>query len=145
MSEEIIKLFGKVTHIFAHRFVVQGSRGAVLADLTPHGAELVDLRIGAEVELEGEKKPSELKVTRFASAGRSVTIAHKKKLDHPHHEPADPVIALEAVRAAGFKPEGTPHRKPKHFEIQACRDGKGYELHVELDGRIRKTKPAAER
>lgn len=145
MSEELITLSGKITHVFAHRFVVQGSRGAVLADLTPHGADLVDLRIGAEVELQGEKKPSELKVTRFASEGRSVTIPHKKKPDHPHHEPADPAVAIQAVRVAGFEPKGAPHRKPKHFEIYARRDGKDYELHVELDGRIRKTKTAAER
>jgi hypothetical protein len=144
MSEEMITLSGKVTHVFAHRFVVQGPRGAMLADLTPHGADLVDLRIGAEVELEGEKKPSELKVTRFVSEGRSVTIAHKKP-DHPHHGPADPAIAIEAARSAGFEPKGAPHRKPKHFEIQARRDGREYELHIELDGRIRKTKPASER
>ena len=145
MSEEIITLSGKVTHVFAHRFVVQCSKGAMLADLTPHGSELVDLRIGAEVELEGERKPSELKVTRFASEGRSITIAHKQKPNHSHHEPADPAIAIEAARAAGFEPDGAPHRKPKHFEIQARRDGRKYELHVELDGRIRKTKPAKER
>ena len=144
MSEAIIKVSGRIAHVFAHRFVVQSPDGAVLADLTPHGAELVDLQIGATVELEGDMKPSELKVTRFRSEGRSVTIEHKKKPDHKHHKPADPTVALEAVRAAGFEPSGTPRRKPKHFEIDGRRDGKHYELHVELDGRIRKTKPAGE-
>ena len=57
---------------------------------------------------------------------------------------AGTVNLLEAVRAAGFEPSGTPRRKPKHFEIDGRRDGKPYELHVELDGRIRKTKPAGE-
>jgi hypothetical protein len=144
MSEEVTKVSGKITHVFAHRFVVHSPKGAVLADLTPYGAELVDLRIGAAVELEGEKRPSEVKVTRFRSDGRSVTIEHKKKPDYKHHQPADPTIALEAVRAAGFEPSGTPRRKPKHFEIDGRRDGKNYELHVELGGRIRKTKPAGE-
>jgi hypothetical protein len=144
MSAAIIKVSGRIAHVFAHRFVVQSPDGAVLADLTPHGAELVDLQIGAAVELEGEMKPSELRVTRFRSEGRSVTIEHKKKPDHKHHKPADPKVALEAVRAAGFDPSGTPRRKPKHFEIDGRRDGKDYELHVELDGRIRKTRPANE-
>ncbi len=55
MSEERVKLSGKIVHVFAHRFVVQTTKGAVLADLTPHGAEAVRLRIGADVELEGEQ------------------------------------------------------------------------------------------
>lgn len=144
MSPEQIKLTGKIAHVFAHRFVVQSPKGAVLADLTPHGADLVDLRIGAEVELEGERKPSELKVTRLTSEGRSVTIEHKQKRDHAHHEPAEPAVAIEAARAAGFEPRGNPHRKPKHFEIRGRRGGKDYELHVELDGRIRRTKLASD-
>lgn len=144
MSEELITLSGKITHVFAHRFVVQNAKGTVLADLTPHGAELVDLRVGSDVELEGEKKPSELKVTRIKSDGRSVEIEHKRKPHHGHHEPANPAIAIEAARAAGFELKGSPHRKPKHFEVHGRRDGKDYELHVELDGRIRKTKPMRE-
>lgn len=140
MPHERSRLSGKITHVFAHRFVVQTPNGAVLADLTPHGADLVDLRIGAEVALEGDMKPSELKVTRFACDRRSVTIEHKKKPDHGHHEPADPAIAVEAARAAGFEPMGTPRRKPKHFEIQGRRNGQDYELHVELGGRIRKAR-----
>ena len=42
---------GKITHIFGHRFVVQTSKGAVLADLTPKGIEQNALRIGDEVTL----------------------------------------------------------------------------------------------
>jgi hypothetical protein len=140
VPHERSRLSGKITHVFAHRFVVQTPNGAVLADLTPLGADFVDLRIGAEVALEGEMKPSELKVTRFACDGKSVTIEHKKKSDHGHHEPADPAIAVEAARAAGFEPMGTPRRKPKHFEIQGRRNGQDYELHVELGGRIRKAR-----
>lgn len=138
MLHENHKLSGKIVHVFAHRFVVQTAKGAVLADVTPHGAELVDLRVGAEVELEGEMKPSELKVSRFTCNGKSVVIAHKKKPDHDHHPPADPAAAIRSVRAAGYEPIGAPHRKPKHFEIHGRRNGLDYELHVELEGRIRK-------
>ena len=140
MPHERSRLSGKITHVFAHRFVVQTPNGAVLADLTPHGAGLVDLRVGAVVALEGDMKPSELKVTRFACDGKSVTIEHKKKSDHGHHEPADPAIAVEAARGAGFEPTGAPRRKPKHFEIAGRRNGQDYELHVELGGRIRKAR-----
>lgn len=140
MPHERSRLSGKITHIFAHRFVVQTPNGAVLADLTPHGANLVDLRIGAEVELEGERKPSELKVLHFSCDGASVEIEHKKKHDHDLHESADPEVAIGAARAAGFEPTGAPRRKPKHFEIQGRRNGQDYELHVELGGRIRKAR-----
>jgi hypothetical protein len=144
MPHEWIKVSGKIEHVFAHRFVVRTAKGAVLADLTPHGADLIALQIGAEVELEGEMKPSELKVSRFASDGRSVSIEHKKKHEHGHHEPANPDKAIEAARAAGFEPTGAPRRKPKHFEIDGHRNGRNYELHIELDGRIRKAKPMSD-
>lgn len=142
MTHDPCALTGEITHIFAHRFVVQTAKGAVLADVTPHGVDLVKLRIGAHVKLEGEQKPSELKVTRFTCDGQSIVIAHRQKHDHDHHAPADPDIALRAARAAGFEPIGTPHRKPKHFEVVGLRNGQQSELHIELDGRIRKTKPA---
>jgi hypothetical protein len=140
MPHERSRLSGKITHIFAHRFVVQTPRGAVLADVTPHGMEIVKLRIGAAVELEGEMKPSELKVVRFTCDGASIEIEHKKKHDHDLHEAADPEVAVGAARAAGFEPTGVPRRKPKHFEIQGRRNGQDYELHVELGGRIRKAR-----
>jgi hypothetical protein len=139
-EQERFELSGKIMHVFAHRFVVQTPKGTVLADLTPHGADLVDLRIGADVELEGEMKPSELKVTRFTRDGASVEIEHKKKRDHDQHELTDPEVAIKAARAAGFEPTGTPRRKPKHFEIAGRRNDQDYELHVELGGRIRKVR-----
>jgi hypothetical protein len=135
------RLSGKIIHIFAHRFVVQTARGTALADVTPHGLDIIKLRIGANVELEGEQKPSELKVVRFTCDGSSVEIEHKKKHDHDHHEHADPDVAIEAARAAGFEPIGKPRRKPKHFEVLGLRNGRHSELHIELNGRIRKTKP----
>lgn len=141
MSEDHRKVSGKITHVFAHRFVVKTSNGAVLADITPHGMGAVKLRVGAEVTLEGEMKPSELKVSRFTRGSQSVEIEHKKKHHHDHHGPADPKVALASARTAGFEPVGEPRRKPKHFEVLGRRNGVYSELHIELDGHIRKTKP----
>ena len=136
---------GKILHLFVHRFVVQTAKGTVLADVTPKGIEQIALRVGDTVSLEGEMKPSELKVTRLTRDGRTVEIEHKKKPHHDHHDhaPADPKIVLKAARAAGYEPAATPRRKPKHFEVLGKRDGHFTELHIELDGHIRKTKPAA--
>jgi hypothetical protein len=133
---------GKVLHVFAHRFVVETAHGAILADLTPKGVEQMALHVGQHVSLEGEQKPSELKVTRLTSGARSIAIDHAKKPHEHHHAPADPAIALDAARKAGFDPVGEPRRKPKHFEVTARKQGSSFELHIELDGHIRKTKPA---
>jgi hypothetical protein len=52
---------GEITHVFGHRFVLKTGSKSVLADLTPRGLEIVGLRIGDRVALEGEQKPSESK------------------------------------------------------------------------------------
>jgi hypothetical protein len=131
---------GKITHIFGHRFVVETKHGAVLADVTPKGLDQHSLRIGDEVSLTGEMKPSELKVSELRAGSKTITIEHKKK-PHEHHAHAEPRVALTAARAAGFEPLGEPRRKPKHFEVLGRRNHTLTELHIELDGHIRKTKP----
>ena len=132
---------GEVTDIFAHRFVVKTATGTILADLGPKGAEQVRLKTGEHVELIGEMKPSELKVRTIAMAGAApVLVDHHKK---PHeHDNVDPEQALKTAEANGFKVLGQPRRKPKHFEILG-RDTAGdlVELHIELDGTLRKTRP----
>jgi hypothetical protein len=80
-------------------------------------------------------------VSRFTCGSQSVEIEQKKKDHHDHHGPADPKVALASARTAGFEPVGEPRRKPKHFEVLGRRNGVYSELHIELDGRIRKTKP----
>jgi hypothetical protein len=139
-NHQTITVEGKITHVFGHRFVVQADREPVLADITPKGLEQIEPRVGDSVELTGEKKPSELKVTRFTRDGRTVTILHKEE-HHGHHGNADPEEALQAARAAGFATLGQPRRKPKHFEVLGKRDACFTELHIELDGHIRKMKP----
>jgi hypothetical protein len=134
---------GKITHVFGHRFVVKSDDGDVLCDLTPHGAEEITLRVNDKVTLEGEMKPTELKVCTFTRAGKTTEIEHHKKHHGPHHDhgPADPEIVVKAARKAGFKVLGQPRRKPKHFEVLGVKKGEAVELHVELDGHIRKSKP----
>jgi hypothetical protein len=140
MSEHQKKLAGEVTHIFAHRFVVQEADMTVLCDLTPHGSERVQLEIGDHVSLEGEMKPSELKVARLSrNGGRAIELDHPKGKKQ-HHPTAEPTVAFRAAKEAGYETLGASRRKPKHFEILARRGGELVELHVELDGRIRKVK-----
>ena len=63
--------------------MVETAAGAVLADLTPKGSDRIALRVGDQVSLEGEQKPSELKVTSLTRDGQTVRIEHPKK---PHHD-----------------------------------------------------------
>jgi hypothetical protein len=135
-----IAVTGKITHVFGHRFVVETISGAVLADITPRGLEQHALRIGEDVSLWGEMKPSELKVSRLTAVKTTITIEHKGK-PHHHHPHAEPGDAIKAARDAGFEPLGQPRRKPKHFEVLGRRNDRLTELHIELNGRIRKTKP----
>ena len=131
---------GKITHVFGHRFVVETSKGFVLADLTPKGAEQHILRVSEDVRLWGEMKPSELKVSRLTVGKTTIDIEHKEK-PHHHHPHAEPGDALKAAREAGFEPLGEPRRKPKHFEVLGRRNDQLTELHIELNGHIRKMKP----
>jgi len=134
---------GTITHIFGHRFVLRTGHGDVLADLTPKGLEQITLRLNDEVTLEGEMKPSELNVARLTRAGNTIRIDHEKKPhdDHPH---VDPSIVLSAARVAGFEILGSPRRKPKHFELLGRKAGAFNELHIALDGHIRKARPITE-
>jgi hypothetical protein len=139
-DHQTIAVTGTITHVFGHRFVVETGKGAVLADLTPHGAERHAVHIGQVVSLLGEMKPSELKVSRLTAGNTTITIEHKKK-PHDHHPHAEPADAIKAARDAGFEPLGRPRRKPKHFEVLGRRDDRLIELHIELNGHIRKMKP----
>ena len=145
---ETIALSGVIEHVFAHRFTLKSGHETHLADLGPKGAEAFPLHAGAAVTLEGERRPSEIKVTRIAAQGQTpVAIAHKKPHHGPGHRhaegPADPARALAAVKKAGWSVKGEPRRKPKHFEVLA-RDGEGawVELHVDFAGAIYKEKAA---
>ena len=135
-EHENISIKGAVADLFGHRFVVKTKEGKVLADLGPKGAETVTLAVGDEVELTGERKPSEIKVRSISTGGRTFSL---EKAPHSHDAEKKAVAAVEAI---GFKPVGRPEPHPKHYEILAERDGERLEFHVEFDGSIRKTKPA---
>ena len=134
---------GTIWAVFGHRFAVEGTFGRFLADVGPEGAESLVLKAGDTVTVRGERKPSELKVKSIVLAdGSARDIAWPKKKGGPgKHAAIDPTVALSAVRKAGFEPVGDVRRKPKHFEVPASRDGVPVEVHVELDGSIRKIKP----
>ncbi|MEO6013411.1 MAG: hypothetical protein ABIQ30_07490 [Devosia sp.] len=138
----IVEITGRITDIFAHRFVIeQSSTERLLADLGPKGAEQLKPGIGQEVTIEGEQHPSEIKVSRFTRAGTVTEIARPPKPGGPNDELFDPAIALDAVRNTGAEIIGEPRRGPKHYEVLAKRDGEVAEYHVHADGRIGKTKP----
>jgi hypothetical protein len=136
---------GTVIAVFAHRFVIESKDVKYLADIGPEAVELVGLKEGDKVSVTGERRPSEIKVTEIVKAGgKPIRIEHKKKRDHDEpHAYRDPTEAIAAVTRHGFKVIAEPRRKPKHFEILG-RSAKGevLEFHVELDGDIRKRKPA---
>ena len=145
---ETTALSGVIQHVFAHRFTLEADGSTHLADLGPKGAQAFPLTKGLAVELEGERRPSEIKVTRITAEGRApVVIEHKKPNHGPGHVhpdlPADPARTLDAVARAGWKPRDEPRRKPKHFEVLARRDGGPWtELHVDFAGTIYKEKAA---
>ncbi|NIJ69966.1 hypothetical protein [Xanthomonas sp. 60] len=145
---ETLALAGTIEHVFAHRFTVLSGNTVHLADLGPKGAQAFALEPGLTVRLEGEQRPSEIKVLRIArKGGRFVEVHHAKPHHAPKHAhpdvPADPLVALAAVEKADWKVRGEPRRKPKHFEVLARRGGGGWtELHVDFAGTIYKEKPA---
>jgi hypothetical protein len=145
---DLVALTGTIEHVFAHRFTLAADGKIYLADLTPKGLEAFPLSEGLDVSLEGERRPSEIKVTRIASQGReSVRIEHRKPHHPPGHKhadvPGDPTRVLGAVRDAGWVHEQKPRRKPRHFEVLARQaDGPWTELHVDFAGTIYKRKPA---
>lgn len=147
-------LSGTIQHVFAHRFTLEVDGAVHLADLGPKGAEAFPLAAGLHVTLEGERRPSEIKVARIAAPGRAPVEIHHKKPNHPGKTPrtgtpvdlrVDPLAALAAVTAAGWTPTGEPRSKPRHVEVLARRgDGAWTELHVDAAGTVyRETTPDA--
>jgi len=146
---EKVALAGVIEHVFAHRFTLLCNDEQVyLADLGPKGAEAFPLKQGLSVRLEGEQRPSEIKVARIARKGGAFVAVERKKPHHgpkhPHADvPADPRIVVTALKNAGWTITGKPERKPKHFEVLGRHDaGDWTELHVDFAGTIYKQKAA---
>ena len=142
MTSHIVTEAGIIDAVFAHGFVLRRRDGTrLLADVGPKGAEAFRLAEGAEVPIEGEAKPSELKVSSITpKGGEAVAIRHGKP--HDDHAEIDPAAATAAVERAGLTLVGEPRRKPKHYEVLARRGADLVEVHVEQDGTIRKEKTA---
>jgi len=136
-----VSVSGVVWGAFKHRFAIKTDSGKTLIDIGPKGAEKFDLSEGDRVEAKGEKKPSEVKVHSLKVGGKTHKIDWPPK-HGPKHDDASPDIAKRAVMDEGYDVAGEPERRPKHWEVQARRNGRAYEIHVELDGAIRHIKPA---
>jgi hypothetical protein len=133
---------GTIRDVFGHRFVLSTEDGPVLADVGPHAPEAVRLTCGAQVMITGEQTPSEIKVHLFQSgSGETIKIPHKSKKKQPQEGDRDSEIAVQAAFDAGYTVQGEPKRKPKHFVLHAIRGGHHYELHIMLNGDIRKEIP----
>jgi hypothetical protein len=131
------------------------TRGVLLRDDTivrfpKHAAEEISqlLKKGKPVAVTGKSLQTDHGTVVDASAiGASMKTLRQIEKPHKHHKPhhhddADPADAIKVARKAGYTVKGEPRRKPKHFEVDATRGGKRYELHITLDGDIRKEKPA---
>lgn len=129
-----VKVSGKVTDIFGHRFIVETSKGNVLADIGPKAAGHIALKRDEKVELEGEGKPTEIKVHRIAFGGRPAVDVHHSPTHKDHHDDDHPAFsAADARRIAergGFKIVGElcPHKK--HYEAKAEHEGKRHDIHI---------------
>ncbi len=139
-------LSGTIQHVFAHRFTLEADGTVHLADLGPKGAQAFPLAAGLQVTLEGERRPSEIKVARIAADGGTPVEIHHKTPNHPARpgptRRSDPASALAAIVAAGWTPTAEPRRKPKHVEVLARRgEGAWTELHVDADGTIYGKRP----
>jgi hypothetical protein len=112
---------GEITHVFGHRFVLKTGSKSVLDGLTPRGLEIVGLRFGDRVALEGEQKPAEIKVSKLERSGETFAIADG--LHGAREDEADPAIAIKTAEDAGYQVVGGPRRKPKHFEVLGKKGG----------------------
>jgi hypothetical protein len=158
---EKITVSGRVEHMFAHRFTVKTPTSVILADLTPHGARHVPLKSGDEVVIEGEQKPSEIRVETITIGQRTYVLPpgpdhmrHGPSRHHapehhrgppPHRRPHDDVINTSAMRETleteGFFVVGDARLRHRHAEWLVRKDGQMFEAHVDFEGDIRKVKP----
>jgi hypothetical protein len=143
---EPVKMFGTVGDVFGHRFVMETETGRVLVDIGPKGADKVAIKRGEKVEIEGDRKESEIRARR-------VTLAdgHAYEVSKPGatwrewltgmRPPESPgafgsVEARNVATEKGYQVSGEPVATKKHFTVMATKDGKNYELQVHRNGRI---------
>lgn len=139
-----VKTSGTITDVFGHRFVVKTRTGTVLADIGPDAAARITLGANQPVKLEGEQKPTEIKVHRISVGGSAYVEAHHEPRDRKEHgEQENDFTAADAKRIAekeGFRIVGalTPHKK--HYEATAEHGGSRHDIHVHKDHIMKKHK-----
>ena len=153
---EKITVSGRVEHMFAHRFTVKTSTSVILADLTPHGSRHVPLKGGDEVVIEGEQRPSEVRVETITIGSRTYVLPpgpeHQRhgpghhRGPPPHRRPHDGAINTSAMKqtleAEGYFIVGEARLRHRHAEWLARKDGQMFEIHTDFEGDIRKVRPA---
>jgi hypothetical protein len=136
---EPVKASGTVTDVFGHRFVVHTPNGKVLADIGPKAT--IKLSQHERVEIEGEQKPTEIKVKRIAIGGGEMHETHHGgPKREKHHGRADesfgPAEAAAMAQAEGYELIGDARPHKKHFELLAAKNGRTFDIHVHRDGRV---------
>lgn len=126
------KFNGTITDVFAHRFVIETRDGRFLADIGPKAAEQIVLKTGLKVRLEGERKPSEIKVARIAIGDGDFQLAHHP--DKHHHPDFTATAATKMAEAEGYRIVGDLRARKKHFEATATKSGRTYDIHIHHDG-----------
>lgn len=124
-----VQLTGMVTDVFARHILLLTSAGKFLAELSPASAGDMSFREGDCVRLSGEIHASDVKVTWIA---RIETDGN----------PIEAASALSRLEANGFTVLTEGRREQTHIEFLVSEDRGGglFELHTELDGRLRKLK-----
>ncbi len=143
----LVRLSGEITDVFAHRFVLSSDGKRYLADIGPEGAKMLNLQVGARIAIEGEQKPSEIKVSQLSIGGEKHKLEwpeakHRQKAEHPPFR-LELAAAVKSATDAGYEVVGDPNRKPRHFELLVRKDDQLAEIHVGEDGQIRKTRPVS--
>lgn len=152
---EKITVSGRVEHVFAHRFTVKTTTSVILADLTPHGARHVPVKIGDEVVIEGEPKPSEIRVETIKIGAHTYVLPpgpqpmrhgpghHRGPPQHsrPHDDVLNTSAMRETLETEGYFIVGDARLRHRHAEWLVRKDGQMFEVHLDFEGDIRKVKP----
>ncbi len=156
---------GTVTDVFGNRFVLQDDSGRVLVETGPDRNRRLDIKPGEKLRVVGKPDDGGFDAFTIRRGDGSEIVVRKDddKKPRPHAEspkergdgpgpkrearrgPPPPMPAasispdgvLKAVADAGYKPEGTPERHPRHFEVNATNpQGERVRVHADLDGRV---------
>jgi len=142
-----ISISGTVTAVFAHRFVIEGKDGKHLADIGPDAVDFVDVQEGDKVTVEGERKPSEIKVTKITKGSdKLIEVEHIKRHQRDGaREHRDSVKAVVAVEREGFEVVGARAERPSisRFSGGRRRESSRDFTSSSTEGSTRKSRPTA--